>query len=276
MKALKFNNVNVESLKRLVAQMSVFDQSIYMTWGREHITAMSVTLRQDKIKRLRWNTADILPSQMLETEGGKPLVINFVQSGKLKKILSQFSGNVDMEVAYAIREDDGALYALSVTFSDCDVKLTEKTVDMNYQERMPTEEQMRGLIDGDNNVSVSLTADKIRRIKALGSINKDNPAIEFSLCDGGLIVSEYDDIDKYCANKKSIYDFIVSQTDVRGAFAVSFSKDLFDALGGEQEVLFKINGATEGEGGLSRAVLQSQGESFSSDIIISAMVKDNI
>lgn len=276
MKALKFNNVNVESLKRLVAQMSVFDQSIYMTWGKEHITAMSVTLRQDKIKRLRWNTADILPSQMLETEGGKPLVINFVQSGKLKKILSQFSGNVDMEVAYAIREDDGALYALSVTFSDCDVKLTEKTVDMNYQERMPTEEQMRGLIDDDNNVSVSLTTDKIRRIKALGSINKDNPAIEFSLCDGGLIVSEYDDIDKYCANKKSIYDFIVSQTDVQGTFAVSFSKDLFDALGGEQEILFKINGATEGEGGLSRAVLQSQGESFSSDIIISAMVKDNI
>lgn len=276
MKALKFNNVNVESLKRLVAQMSVFDQSIYMTWGKEHITAMSVTLRQDKIKRLRWNTTDILPSQMLETEGGKPLVINFVQSGKLKKILSQFSGNVDMEVAYAIREDDGVLYALSVTFSDCDVKLTEKTVDMNYQERMPTEEQMRGLIDNDNNVSVSLTTDKIRRIKALGSINKDNPAIEFSLCDGGLIVSEYDDIDKYCANKKSIYDFIVSQTDVQGTFAVSFSKDLFDALGGEQEILFKINGATEGEGGLSRAVLQSQGESFSSDIIISAMVKDNI
>ena len=262
---MQLKNINTESLKNAIQQMSVIDKALHTMWSSEGVSMIAASLYGDKIKRIGWSTADM---GFKDAGDFGKLRINFNNAAKIRQILCQFGDTVSMSMTGI--PDGDTTYVTSVTFFNDTLSFTEKTIDISYFKtyNLPGDDKILMLAGEDCDCSVVLDDNTIKRIKSLGLINKDNPVYEFTAEDKNFCITE-----SFAGNeqdvKKKVYCLNIGTCNSED-FCLKFPKDFFDCTNTSDPIELKVYNPAE-DVAPRRAVARYKNDVYDAVVIMGAV-----
>lgn len=232
-------------LKQLFGYVSGLDQAIHITLDKDKVTAIAVSLGNDKIKKIEYVSKSIIKET--EALSSVPFVINFMQVERIKKIINQFNGEIEMTLNYTEAPDKKCHYVISVIFSDPVLKLSQKTVDWSYYTSMniPSTETVEMLAEEKTCISGNIPNEAIQRLKVLAAINPTDlmSSLFLECVEGYIRAFEYSDIEQYNKNKERMYQFILCEAIQKEKCCIEIDKEVLKHLSSlSDSILFEIHG----------------------------------
>lgn len=226
-KILKLENCDKNALLSLIKQMVVVDKYMNIRVSKDYTDSSSYTGQKDVVKYIKTDNAALFETQY---DLDKPVRMSFINGLKIMLYLNQFDINtIDMEIRY--EEYDDEYYATRVTFLGGDLKMTEICADRQYEgiNIAPIKDEiMVRLLDTTNTtVSMDITKDTIKSMKALCGIDKNTSWFEYVVAENKISVRERTNLDE---QDSVFFSKVIGDTDYDDELVVLCKKNVFDAM----------------------------------------------
>ena len=226
-KILKLENCDKNALVSLVKQMVIVDKYMNIRVSRDFTDSSSYTGQKDVVKYIKMDNSALFKS---EYNLDKPVRMSFINGLKIMLYLNQFDlDTIDMEIRYMEYEDEN--YATRVTFLGGDLKMTEVCADRQYEgiSIAPIKDEiMKNLLDTSSlTVSMELSKEAVKSVKALCGIDKNTAWFEYVVSDNKISVRERTDLEE----QDSVFFIkVIADTDYDDDLVVLCKKNVFEAM----------------------------------------------
>lgn len=226
-KILKLENCDKNALVSLVKQMVIVDKYMNIRVSRDFTDSSSYTGQKDVVKYIKMDNSALFKS---EYNLDKPVRMSFINGLKIMLYLNQFDlDTIDMEIRYMEYEDEN--YATRVTFLGGDLKMTEVCADRQYEgiSIAPIKDEiMKNLLDTSSlTVSMELSKEAVKSVKALCGIDKNTAWFEYVVSDNKISVRERTDLEE---QDSVFFNKVIADTDYDDDLVVLCKKNVFEAM----------------------------------------------